>query len=282
MNGTTVVLPPVDVLPRTVVLDLDGTLFDPSGAVRQRSHDAIAWLLDRDVPVVIATARPLRVVRTRVGRDLLERVSVIHMNGIGLAHGGVPHVSTAPRLAVEAAERVVDMVAERAPHARLVCEIEGETFGCDALLDAETLWTVNSATPDMVIPVAEALASGIVKFAVNGFDQSLSPLAEAIDEELGAALTVIREASGTFLNIVPPGTSKEAALLRLFPGAPPWHGMLAFGDDLGDLEVLRLAEHGVAMANAHPSVLEAARYRTYSNAHDGVAYVLERLIEAHR
>ncbi len=125
------------------------------------------------------------------------------------------------------------------------------------------LWTVNSATPEMVIPVAAALAV-------------------RIDEELGSVLTVIQEASGTFLNIVPPGTSKEAALLRLLPDAPPWPGMLAFGDDLGDLEVLRLAEHGVAMANAHPSFLEAAHYRTYSNADDGVAYVLERLIEAHR
>ncbi len=115
MNGTTVVLPPVDVLPRTVVLDLDGTLFDPSGAVRQRSHDAIAWLLDRDVPVVIATARPLRVVRTRIGRDLLERVSVIHMNGIGLARRGVSHVSPTARLAVEATERVVALVTARTP-----------------------------------------------------------------------------------------------------------------------------------------------------------------------
>ena len=281
MNAPTLVLPPVDALPRTVVLDLDGTAFDPSGVLSQRSQHAIAWLLDREVPVVIATARPLRVVRTRIDRDLLGRLSVIHMNGIGLAHRGVPHVSTAPRLAVEAAEHIVALVAALAPHARLVCEIEGETFGCDSFADAETLWAVNSATPDMVIPVAEALASGIVKIAVNGFDQSLSVLAATIDEELGAAVTVIREASGAFLNIVPPGTSKEAALLRLFPDAPPWPGMWAFGDDLGDLELLRLAEYGVAMANAHPSVLEAARYRTYSNADDGVAHVLERLIEAH-
>ena len=258
MNATTVVLPPVDVLPRTVVLDLDGTAFDPSGVLRQRSQDAIAWLLERDVPVVIATARPLRVVRTRIGRDLLERVSVIHMNGIGLARLGVSHVSPTARLAAEATERVVALVTVFAPHARVVCEIEGETFGCDALVDAETLWTVNSATPEMVILVAAALASGIVKIAVNGFDQSLAALAVRIDEELGSVLTVIQEASGTFLNIVPPGTSKEAALLRLLPDAPPWPGMLAFGDDLGDLEVLRLAEHGVTMANGHPSVLEAA------------------------
>lgn len=58
--------------------------------------------------------------------------------------------------------------------------------------------------------------------------------------------------------------------------------MLAFGDDIADIEMLRLAEWGVAMANAHPGVDAAARYRTHSNADDGVAHVLEALLAQHR
>ena len=53
--------------------------------------------------------------------------------------------------------------------------------------------------------------------------------------------------------------------------------MLAFGDDLADLKMLRLAEHGVAMANALPAVLAAAPYRTASNEAEGVALALEAL-----
>lgn len=61
------------------------------------------------------------------------------------------------------------------------------------------------------------------------------------------------------MNLVPPGVSKEAALRHLWRDrADPWRGVLAFGDDLADLEMLRLAEHGVAMANARPLVLAAA------------------------
>ena len=54
--------------------------------------------------------------------------------------------------------------------------------------------------------------------------------------------------------------------------------MLAFGDMPNDLPLLGWAGWGVAMANAHPEVLRAADEVTLSNAEDGVAQVLERLL----
>jgi hydroxymethylpyrimidine pyrophosphatase-like HAD family hydrolase len=46
-----------------------------------------------------------------------------------------------------------------------------------------------------------------------------------------------------------------------------------------DLPMIRSAGHGVAVANAHADVLAAADEITASNAEDGVAQVLERLLE---
>ena len=43
-----------------------------------------------------------------------------------------------------------------------------------------------------------------------------------------------------------------------------------------DVEMLRWAGHGVAMANAHPTVLAVADEVTGPNTEDGVAQVLER------
>jgi len=43
--------------------------------------------------------------------------------------------------------------------------------------------------------------------------------------------------------------------------------------------MLRLAGHGVAVANAHADVLAVADEITSSNVDDGVAEVLERLLE---
>ncbi|MGH3593424.1 MAG: HAD family hydrolase, partial [Pseudonocardiaceae bacterium] len=52
--------------------------------------------------------------------------------------------------------------------------------------------------------------------------------------------------------------------------------VLALGDMPNDLSMLRWAGHGVAMANAHPAVLEAADEITAGNSEDGLAMILER------
>ena len=46
-----------------------------------------------------------------------------------------------------------------------------------------------------------------------------------------------------------------------------------------DLPMLRFAGHAVAVANAHRDVLAAADEVTTSNHEDGVARVLERLLD---
>ena len=53
---------------------------------------------------------------------------------------------------------------------------------------------------------------------------------------------------------------------------------MAFGDGLNDLTMVRDAGLGVAMANAAPEVLAAAKYTTLSNDDDGVAAAIERFL----
>jgi len=56
------------------------------------------------------------------------------------------------------------------------------------------------------------------------------------------------------------------------------HEVVAFGDMPNDLPLLQWAGLGVAVANAHPMVLQAADAVTLSNAEDGVAHMLEQLM----
>ncbi|MEO0527257.1 MAG: HAD family hydrolase [Bacteroidota bacterium] len=55
---------------------------------------------------------------------------------------------------------------------------------------------------------------------------------------------------------------------------------LVFGDYNNDLEMLAMADYSFAMANAHPNVLEAAKYTTLSNDENGVERILEKLLES--
>ncbi len=54
--------------------------------------------------------------------------------------------------------------------------------------------------------------------------------------------------------------------------------VLAFGDDIPDIDLLTSCGTAVAMANAVPEVLSLCRYSTASNDNDGVAVVLERVL----
>jgi hydroxymethylpyrimidine pyrophosphatase-like HAD family hydrolase len=52
--------------------------------------------------------------------------------------------------------------------------------------------------------------------------------------------------------------------------------VVAFGDMPNDLAMLAWAGCGVAMANAHPAVLDTCDEVTAPNGEDGLALVLER------
>jgi hypothetical protein len=54
--------------------------------------------------------------------------------------------------------------------------------------------------------------------------------------------------------------------------------VLAIGDGVNDVSMLKVAGVGVAMAGAPRVVLQAAGYQTASNEHDGVALALNRFI----
>lgn len=72
------------------------------------------------------------------------------------------------------------------------------------------------------------------------------------------------------------GVTKAAALQEVCTllGTTVQH-MIAMGDSLNDIAMIRLAGMGVAMGNAQPAVKEVADFVTRSNDEDGVAYAIE-------
>lgn len=54
--------------------------------------------------------------------------------------------------------------------------------------------------------------------------------------------------------------------------------VIAFGDDMSDIEMLRKAKIGVAMGNAVPEAKSAADLVTSSNNEDGVSHILKMLV----
>lgn len=54
--------------------------------------------------------------------------------------------------------------------------------------------------------------------------------------------------------------------------------VMTLGDNINDLSMLEWAKYGTAMENAVPEAKEAARFTTSSNAHNGVAEAISRVL----
>jgi len=55
---------------------------------------------------------------------------------------------------------------------------------------------------------------------------------------------------------------------------------MVFGDFLNDLEMLQQATYSFAMKNAHPEVIETARFMAAGNDENGVVAILQEVVEA--
>lgn len=81
-----------------------------------------------------------------------------------------------------------------------------------------------------------------------------------------------------FLELLPAGASKGDALRKLLQiMARQDLKVVAMGDHLNDLEMIETADRGIAVANAHPRLKKAARYRYGHHDQHAVAQVVEHL-----
>jgi hypothetical protein len=83
-----------------------------------------------------------------------------------------------------------------------------------------------------------------------------------------------------FLEFASPDVTKASGLAFLGEhlGFGP-ENTVAFGDGENDKELLDWAGFGIAVANAHPSVLETADWVCPSAEEEGVAQVIEAVLE---
>jgi hypothetical protein len=145
-------------------------------------------------------------------------------------------------------------------------------------------------------PIEEHLPAEAVEMGVFDEEEKLTQLASSLSEklppdvdthlieELGYHLIETPESSlagevGKILEIYRRGATKWQAAKHLsarFGLAP--EQIIAVGDDVNDIEMIKQAGLGIAVANALPQVKEAASFIVASNDKDGVAEVVEKFV----
>jgi Cof subfamily protein (haloacid dehalogenase superfamily) len=118
------------------------------------------------------------------------------------------------------------------------------------------------------------------KIVVVGEPLALDRLQDGLRAEFDGRLFIAKSLP-YFLEVAMPGVSKGAALVTVCRrlGIPP-ASVVAFGDGANDLELLRDAGFGVAVADADAALLEIADWTVPPVAEDGVAGFLAALVSA--
>jgi Cof subfamily protein (haloacid dehalogenase superfamily) len=260
-----------------IATDIDGTLLRSDRTVSDRTRAAVAAVEQAGLPFVLVTGRPPRWLAPV--RDQLDHRGVaICANGALVMDLHTEEVLRVdgfdPDVGRDVLRRVRDLGAEIGVGVEWADGFAHEPAYPRGIRRSEL---VAHAVTDVDDDEA-FFARQVIKLLIRCADGPPDELAAAAVEATRGLATVTWSSTG-LLEISAAGVDKAAALARFATE----HGVdageaVAFGDMPNDLPMLGWVGRGIAVANAHPLVLEAAHEVTASNDDDGVAIVLESLL----
>jgi Cof subfamily protein (haloacid dehalogenase superfamily) len=267
---------PAPVFPyKLVATDLDGTLLRPDDTVSERTREALAAATAAGAAHIVVTGRSVAWTR-HVLDDLGYEGIAVCGQGSQVYHAGEQRLLTSltmdRRLAVLAIEKIE---AETGPlHLAAARDgLHGEVLiGPGYQVQEGPLASVPSTDRDSLW--AEPISKVYLQHPTLGDDE----LAAAALRIAGDLVGVVMAGPGV-VELLPLGLSKATGLsLAARRLGTKGAETIAFGDMPNDIPMFGWAGHGVAMANAHRELKAVADELTTSNAEDGIAVVLERLL----
>lgn len=254
--------------PKMLALDVDGTLVDFEDQMTERVRSTVRAARDAGLHVVISTGRSTPGVMDAVDMLGLDDGLAVASNGaVTFAYSPVEILST---VTFDARE-TVKLVLEHVPDAAVAVEEVGRGY------------RINKAFPTGEIngemieqSIEDLVAEPVTRVIIRSPGRSAEDFTQ-LAERLGLNRISYFVGYTAWLDLAPEGVSKasglEAICARLGIGAAD---VLAVGDGLNDLEMLRWAGRGVAMGGSPPQVIEAADDVTGSVFDDGLAEEIER------
>ncbi|WP_421118843.1 HAD family hydrolase [Aquihabitans daechungensis] len=264
---------------RAIATDLDGTLLRTDKSVSARTRDAVDAAEDAGLLFVIATGRPPRWIPPVI-EQLGERGLVVCANGGSVYDPARHEIVARTDIPADVALSIIDEVEAAYPDAVLGVE-QGFEFAADTSIERTDFALLESwKLGGMRIgPIRDFVTEGVTKLIVRLPNDTPAGTAAAVQELLGGRALVTHSTTESFLELSHPDVHKASTVERLLldSGIEP-HEVVAFGDMPNDLALVQWAGLGVAVANAHPILRDAADEVTASNDDDGVALVIERIL----
>jgi len=276
--------------PRLLAVDIDGTLTTPRHDVSDRTVAAVARAIEAGIQVVLATGR-----RYRDSLAIAERVGVtlpLITTGGALIKDPRSHTTQYRAAFDEGVLAGVLELIDAAGHEAIVYTdsfAEGFDFHCRGLevgSDGLRSYLANNRSLARLSPrLHQQPPSDSFALFSMGPEDTMLALEAALTDAFGEAISVhvIRSPryQGSLCEVAPAGVNKWSGIQQLAGG---WgiaaDEIWAIGDDINDLPMIRQAGLGVAMGNADPRIRDAADHITAANDADGLAELIEQMLDS--
>ncbi len=265
---------------KLVAIDIDGTLVNDHKQITKEVNDAIQAARAKGVKVVLCTGRPIDGIDPFIDELKLnsEDEYTITFNGALVQNTFTEEVFSETSLTygdlkalyelsvnVESPMHYFDSANLYTPHKNINKYTVYESYINSIPLH---YMPVEEAKEDMLIP----------KVMFIDEPDRLDKIIRSIPEEFRERYEMVQSAP-FFLEILHPSVSKGNAVKKLAEKLGiQREEVICMGDGGNDLSMIEYAGCGVAMANAIPSIKEAAKFQTLSNNENGVAYAIQKLI----
>ncbi|KAA0918114.1 HAD family hydrolase [Dietzia sp. ANT_WB102] len=269
--------------PLFIASDIDGTLIDNDHLVPAANRAVVEELVADGATFVLATGRPPRWLAQVVDQLPIAPLAVC-ANGAVIMDTDSGEFLATSLLDPETLAEIDDVLRRLLPGSG----IAAERLGADAA-DADFV-----ASPDydhawihpahLEVGHDEVLSEPVLKLLARVPGMPSADMVAALRGEVDHLADLTYSTTDGLIEFAARGVTKASGLSRIVSGtevaaASPTAAVpvtVAFGDMPNDLEMLRWADHGVAMGNAIPAVHAAADEVTLTNDEAGFAHVLRR------
>lgn len=283
---------------KLIASDLDGTLLNEWGQVSERNKEMIKKAIDEGIRFVVATGRSWE-----AASKPLEEAGIISpiisLNGAILYDGDATLRHEVP-LESEVAKRVLSVSRDADMYLEFFTNkgifSESREYFLEVLVDI-----MQSANPNLSEEEIREHAQlrfqmepvtfiddystifqmeDIVVYKVLGFSIDPERLADVHAKLQEEAMLAITSSGDINLEFNHPNAQKGMALERLAELYQiSMQDVVAIGDNWNDVSMLQRAGKGIAMGNASEEIKRIADEVTNSNREDGVAAVIERILQ---
>ena len=263
--------------PKLIGTDLDGTIVAHYGFISERTKIAFAAANAAGVHIYFVTGRPIRWMK-----EIAENFNF----GLGICGNGAmlydfkeEKILEEWLFSVQAQLETVKRLRELIPHVTFAVEVDQQFHREKKYVPRWDIGADNVGA-EKIEELIERPALKMLARCAHGEFSSDQMLALASKALVGIATVTHSNSTDSLLEISADGVSKGATLAKMAAR----HGLTAddcvtFGDNPNDFSMLSWAGRSWAMADGHPDLMKHAKFQTDAHQEDGVAKVIERLLE---